>query len=431
MSILSRPTFLALLLLGCFLYAQETLAAVDQVGDFEVIAYREPHFVGASMSWRLEPGMRQRLVQSVGRDWKEHNSKPGELLPFGGLIGSMKVGAQIGVYVFERLDFCSTSTDLRSGRFKFGPGLHENLEIWKGKIRSMILYRLKDREPFGALLMANPLEVTVSKEFFMVFPVKERRVRLPERIQFLPISQPDRDHQRIYRNLGDFMGDRAVSIQMYGREVKVELYRNSELEGKSLILPGQGSQETRFDLSTFHFQNDVSSARVFLDLPTSDQGGRSAPSSVRKEAPPASSGQAGQSAPSRARVEAPPASSDQKQRSAPSKVTTEAPPASSDTGQPGAKQAMPQTTRQPIQIAGSWKRSAGGLAEVSQDGEQFTWLLDGMSGIGRIEGSNVHVTWDSPQGEKNMPGKITHMDPRNRAIRIDWDNGQSWTREAR
>ena len=306
MSIPGRSTFLISLLLGCFLYSMNTAAAANQVGDFEVIVYQKPNFVGASMSWRLEPGLHHRLVQNVSRDWKKRNGNQSKVIgSWGkGLVRSMKVGSQIGVYVFERADFCSTSADLRSGRFEIRPGLHETLGIWEGKVRSMILYRMKDRAPFGVLLMANPVEVTVSKEYAWVIPIKERRVRLPECVQFLPVSQRGKDPQRIYRNLGDFMGDRTVSIQVYGRDVKVELYRKSDLKGTRLVLPGQGSRETRFQLSTFNFQNDVSSARVFIDVPTSDQSRRSTPSRVRTEAPPASS---------KVRKEAPPVSSGSRQ----------------------------------------------------------------------------------------------------------------------
>jgi hypothetical protein len=306
MSILTRFMFLPLLLTLCFLCPLETPAAGDrQVGDFEVILYEQPHFVGKSMSWELKPGMRQRLVKNVSRDWTSRNANPRELVgSWGkGLVRSMKVGRQIGVFVFEKPDFCSTSTEFRSGRFTVGPGLHETLGIWEGKIRSMILHR--GREPLGVLLMADLTELTVSKKSFLGFPIEERITLLPARVQFLPLSESETKSESIFRNLGGFMDDQTVSILTYGKGVKVALYRNSGLEGKSLVLPGDGSQETRFQLSMFNFQNHVSSARVFLDTSMSKQEKRSVPhasSSVRKAAPPASS------APSKVRVKAPPAS---------------------------------------------------------------------------------------------------------------------------
>lgn len=306
MSILTRFMFLPLLLTICFLCPLETPAAGDrQVGDFEVILYEQPHFVGKSMSWKLKPGMRQRLVKNVSRDWTSRNANPRELVgSWGkGLVRSMKVGRQIGLFVFEEPNFCSTSTEFRSGRFTVGPGLHETLGIWEGKVRSMILHR--GREPLGVLLMADLTELTVSKKSFLGFPIEERISRLPARVQFLPLSELETKSESIFGNLGGFMDDHTVSILTYGRGVKVALYKNSNLEGKSLVLPGDGSQETRFQLSMFNFQNDVSSARVFLDASMSNQGKRNdpkAPSKVRKAAPPASS------APSEVRVKAPPAS---------------------------------------------------------------------------------------------------------------------------
>lgn len=77
MSILTRFMFLTLLSTIFFLCPLVAPAAGDQkIGDFEVVLYEQPHFVRKSMSWNLEPGMRQRLVQNVSRDWTSRNANP-------------------------------------------------------------------------------------------------------------------------------------------------------------------------------------------------------------------------------------------------------------------------------------------------------------------------------------------------------------------
>lgn len=326
MSILSRSIFLALLLTVCFLCKMETPAEArhrsEQVGDYEVVVYKEPNFKGPNMSFRLEPGMRQRLIQSINREWWKHFGKSDSLMKrWKGLpIGSMKVGYKIRVFVFEYSGFHSSYTNLRSKCNTFKPGLHKELYNWEGSIESMILCPFSTSSPVGVYLYTHIVEMNTNDLRYGEcnrHPLSQAittpfHVKAPESASFLPLPEKNSCLQGIYRNLTGMTGDRAVSIRLNG--VKVELFKAPYLKGQRLILPGQGSRTRFFKLSDFNFQNSVLSARVFQDPPMSDQKRGDAPSSVRREAPPASSGQEQRSTPSKVWKNAPPASSEKNRR---------------------------------------------------------------------------------------------------------------------
>ena len=68
-------------------YSKLTKAHTD-LSPYEVIAYEHANFQAITKSWRLAPGMRQLLVEDVGRELNDH-------------IDALRIGERVGVALFD------------------------------------------------------------------------------------------------------------------------------------------------------------------------------------------------------------------------------------------------------------------------------------------------------------------------------------------
>jgi hypothetical protein len=76
-------------------------------------------------------------------------------------------------------------------------------------------------------------------------------------------------------------------------------------------------------------------------------------------------------------------------------------------------------------IAGRWGSSIGSVYEITQQGNRFAWSVTSIreKGDGTIEGNKLSARWSGQNGSGSAEGKITQIDGRGKATRIEWSNG--------
>ena len=90
-------------------------------------------------------------------------------------------------------------------------------------------------------------------------------------------------------------------------------------------------------------------------------------------------------------------------------------------------------------LTGTWQSSIGFVYEIMQSGNMFSWKVVSTplpldineKGEGTLEGNGVKARYKQGDGpwSNEIPGKITKIDEKNRAKRIEWGNGVVFFRE--
>jgi hypothetical protein len=211
------------------------------VAPNEVCIYEHINYVGESACFRLEPGMRHKLVPTVGR----MNDR----------ASSIHVGEGVAeVFIYEHARFGGRSWELDTsvpilGRFN---------DI----VSSMTIY------PTGNLLQKwwQERRTDATPLFFRkgrgVELVKSGRIGSSGEVVFYPLAERLNDLEAVYPNLHWMdMNDKAIIVRLLG-DVEVTLYEHANFGGKPLPLPGAGSTQKDFNLRDFHFDGIVSSLKV-------------------------------------------------------------------------------------------------------------------------------------------------------------------------
>jgi hypothetical protein len=353
----------------------------------EIIVYEHANYVGNYYVFRLEPGMRQKLVP--------------DLKNFNDVISSIQVGSQVGVMVFEHGGFRdeqSGSGVLSEINPSFGT-YDDSLKVLPGKfndsISSLIVFR-KGQEVMGVMLYDQHWDAEYS--------------------QFFPLSELEIDTETKYSGLGP-MDDDANEVALYPRDPKspgygkvhVILHEHPDFTGKWITLPGaDGSIPPNgiFKMNSYQFDDIGSSLIVRWIGPPPPLKVQVSPTIT----PPA---------PSTAHATAPPAPDT---KTAPSDRTppapgTEAAKAPSDKTAPLPPASKVMTT----DISGQWNSNIGAVYEIQQSGNNFTWSAPSLnqSGTGTISGTSVIMSgpgW-------TVKGIITEADSSGRPTKIVGENG--------
>jgi hypothetical protein len=97
------------------------------------------------------------------------------------------------------------------------------------------------------------------------------------------------------------------------------------------------------------------------------------------------------------------------------------------------RQVAPTAKMVPITIynvSGQWKSSIGAIYNITQQQNNFQWTVTNSSekGNGTLKGYDVNASWQGPKGRGSSPGKITEVDAKGKATKINWDNGVQFYR---
>ncbi len=416
-----------------------TRAYAQQPGPNEVIVYEHAEFAGAHRSWKLEPGMRQKLVPYVGNDVNDR-------------ISAIQVGSDVGVAVFHDADFCGayyffdSSQSAISESEMFSQGFND-------VVSSLIIYPKGTPGPLGVFLSA---------------PWKA--------VRFFPLPEEMNQVSSKYPSVGDEWNDLFEhafivpdpTLSTYGGHVEAVLYELANFGGKCITIPGPAGGKNTFNLADFQFQRAISSVEVRWvgTLPAyasarPAQDTRLAPLK-KTPSPPLSkvtgtniSGQWNSNIGAVYQIQQ---SGNQFTWSVPSlnqsgtgtisakSITLSGPgwtvkgqvtetdtsgnPAKivgengvvltrADTAAPGAPMA-PSV----IGLAGQWKSSIGRVYDITQQGNQIAWTVvnSDEKGQGTITGGDVSASWKGFLGSGSSSGKIT-VDSSGKATEIKWNNG--------
>lgn len=93
----------------------------------------------------------------------------------------------------------------------------------------------------------------------------------------------------------------------------------------------------------------------------------------------------------------------------------------------GLHDSNPQTNQikeAQIDISGKWLSSVGSVFIIKQQGDQFSWTIEGLNkpATGQINGNKLNATWKEKSGTVSAKGEITKVDPKGKATLIIWDN---------
>jgi len=340
----------------------------------EVIVYEHVNFVGKYDIFRLEPGMRQKLVP--------------DLKNFNNTIASIQVGSQVQVMVFPARDFLGRDWTYSESQ--------KDLPQFKNDVSSLIVTR-KGQEAMGVMLLDVHQSYTLWR--------------------FFPLPELETDMETKYSGLGS-MDDNANAVMLYPKNpkspgygmVRVTLYEHPVFGGRWITLPGaDGSIPLNgiFKMNSFQFDDIASSLIVRWTGPPP-------PLQVQVALPPPPP------PPSTKTHVSAPAAPDTKQ--APSDRTPPAPGTEAAKAPPDKTPLLPPAAIAPIAgISGQWNSNIGAVYEIQQNGNNFTWSVPSLnqSGTGTIS-ENI-VTMSGPGW--TVRGIITDTDASGKPTKIVGENG--------
>jgi hypothetical protein len=216
-----------LLIAGLILFHCGPCFAVYRPGPNEVILFDLTDFAGYSKSYRLEPGMRHRLLPSLGA-WEDR-------------ISSLMVGDNVSVAMFQHADFMGkykvSGTDLK----RIGTVGNTDLD---DKISSLIVF---PKRPWGQKLPDGVLLKAYHPRWYL----KGRRA-------FFPLPERATEHEARYPYVGDRLNDLSQAATADG-PVDVLLFELPFFGGNLLKLSPKHSP---YELSRYRFDRRVSSLIV-------------------------------------------------------------------------------------------------------------------------------------------------------------------------
>ncbi len=203
----------------------------EGVAPNEVIVYEHIHFTGQSQSYKLEPGMRQKLVPYVG---DALNDK----------ISSIEVGSDVAVTLWPDADFqyqCHFCVDFTDTYFD------SQFDI-ASLASSLIVFPKQLRQPIG-------VELT--------------NLAYTNNIRFFPLSESLSDTETQYPTLGS-MDDDANRLQLFPNDFRSSAYgkveavlcENPNFTGRQLTFAYSDTNPNGFfDMTDYNF-NDAASSLI-------------------------------------------------------------------------------------------------------------------------------------------------------------------------
>ena len=365
--------------LGILTSAIWTPARAQKPGPNEIIVYEDIDYLGTQSSWKLEPGMRQKLVPYVGADLNDR-------------ISSLRVGSDVGVAVFDDASYGGVYVlfEDTSSAHKVPTG--DYFDAINDRISSLIIYPKKMKGPLGVLL-GGPIV-----SFLSFTPPDTRFFPLPEMMNLASAKFPTLGPE--WDDLFDYgMILPAPNSPDYGGYVEVVLYEQANFGGKNVTLPWRApdgfifplppvGEEGIFELADLDFAAIASSLELHW-VNTSPAHAIAPPASDAKKTLPD-------------KTPAPPGL-----QTAKAPLYKKLPPPSSGVTDTG--------------LTGQWNSNIGVVYEIQQSGTNFTWSVPSLSqsGTGTVSG-NI-VTMSGPGW--TVRGVITDTDASGKPIKIVGENG--------
>ncbi len=203
-----------------FIGHSATSMADAAVGPYEVIAYEHAYFVAITKSWRLAPGMRQRLVGYVGDELNN-------------MLASIRIGENVGVALFDEPHF--------GGKWRTYDASTRKLRYpMLNRTSSLIVYPKEAGGPLGVELVGNWQR------------------------QFFPLPELLEETEALYPYAGNVMDDGAESVRIFGNYGGIEavLFEHADFTGKQTTLPGSERVDTDIYLGQYQMERLVSSLRL-------------------------------------------------------------------------------------------------------------------------------------------------------------------------
>jgi hypothetical protein len=210
----------------------------------EVAVYEHINYVGNQVIYKLEPGMRQKLVSILPNTVDDK-------------ISSIQVGANVGVMYF-----------LESGFSGLGNGTIQSLNTlppqYNDKIRSLIIFPKEWGAPIGVLITGKyNYSATTSGLITKFFPAPEK---MTDRIAYYPDIGIFNDNTPRAHVWPDKM-NHPVHNQVF-----VKLCEHLNFGGKCITIPGPGGSPGHiFQLYDYQFSDKTSSLQVIHNYPVSVQ----------------------------------------------------------------------------------------------------------------------------------------------------------------
>jgi hypothetical protein len=215
------------------------------LADNELRVYQYPDYVGTCLSWTLDDGERQVLVQSFPRS------------QLGNRTGSLQLGSKVSVSLFDRERFVENKPYWRL----FGPeGWHELFTSNTKKlpkrtlhqVRSLILFPRGLPYPRGVMLV----------RYTRAYKLDPTSIANPRWTQFFPLPQQARARVARY-DVDRRLNDASDYLQFHMCFVgSATLYRDPRGRGRSVTFPGATGCKRRYTLRDYGMAHTVSSVSV-------------------------------------------------------------------------------------------------------------------------------------------------------------------------
>lgn len=203
--------------------------AGQEIANNEVRVFMQPDFAGPFLAWKLDKGMRQRLIQSISDAWV-------------GKIASLKMGPDVGVMLFQNKYF----------RFKGSAYINFNASIAdlkatipgaEHKFVSLIIYPKNEGNPIG-LLAGN----SANSDF-----------------RFFPLPEQNNENINTLADIRHLVSPIDFLLFFPGKGVNsgltATLYSDIRCQGQSLKLP-LNAGETRYNLGDLNFASLAKSLKL-------------------------------------------------------------------------------------------------------------------------------------------------------------------------
>lgn len=259
----------AVLLMGAVSAAQTVFVPAPQTGNdpttvdpWEVILYEHSNYTGTSLTYRIEPGMRQKLVPQIYPGMEDK-------------VTSIRIGSKVGVYLFAGRNFYAGGRD---DRMKYDQSISK-VEV-DFKVGSLIVYPKAAEGPLGVWLF----DLRYDPAILGLFDATRE-------ISFFPLPESEGVLEREWGFLGDRNLEKNANwVELDARYMEVTLYEGRDFQGASLTLPGAGPPQSHFaeNLGPTHGWSDrAASLRVRWTGPPLAMGPTAgAPAHVKVSAPP-------------------------------------------------------------------------------------------------------------------------------------------------
>ncbi|MFC2165050.1 hypothetical protein ACFLT2_08660 [Acidobacteriota bacterium] len=201
----------------------------SEIAPNEIRVYLQVNFQGPFLSYKIEPGMRQRLVSSISEAWE-------------GRIKSVQIGPEAAVTLFQKKYFRFSG----SGYVSFTSSVADISKSVPGaanKYMSLIVYPVKVGNPLGILAGSS------ASNDFRFFPLPEKRD----------------ETTYSYADIRHLVSPIDFVLLFFGKtpnsRVAATFFSKISWSGQSIRLPTQGGKE-RYNLADFNFAGRAQSLRI-------------------------------------------------------------------------------------------------------------------------------------------------------------------------